>query len=384
MKSIILSAAAAAIAISASAQAVETPSFGDNWSLGVQGGVTTPMTHHAFFKSMKPVVGLTLKKQLTPVFGIGAEGYGGINTSSWKGRTHSSTIVDDSYVGVFGTADLFNLFGGYDGSVRPFSIEAVAGAGWGHMYETETPDHNYFATRAGLNFNFNVSDNVTLNVSPSVYYDMSDGGARQSSASYNANRATFNVTAGVTYHFGGNGFKVVRPYDQAEVDALNGQINDLRAINLAAVSANAALQDQNAALAAQVVALQNAPVPVVKEVQENNYLNSVRFVFFKIGSSAVTADQRPNVEMIADYMKDHPQSTVVIKGYASQDGNAEFNQKLAQKRAESVKDMLVKTYKIKADRITAEGEGIGHMFEQESWNRVSICTINSPEQSTVK
>lgn len=380
MKSFILAAAVAAGALTASAQYAEGPRFIDNWSVGVQGGVTTPLTHHAFFGSMRPVVGLTIDKQLTPVFGIGAEGYFGINTSSWKGRTLSKTAFDDSYVGLFGTADLFNLFGGYDGTVRPFTIEAVAGAGWGHMYETAIPDHNYFATRAGLNFNFNVGEYLTLNVSPSVYWDMSDGGAEQSSASYNANRATFNVMAGVTYHFGGNGFKVVRPYDQAEIDALNGQINDLRAATQAAVAANAALQDENAVLAAQIVALQNAPVPVVKEVQENNYLNSVRYVFFKIGSSTITADQRPNVEMIADYMKDHPQSTVVIKGYASQDGNAEFNEKLAQKRAESVKNMLVKTYKINADRITAEGEGIGHMFEQESWNRVSICTINSQQK----
>lgn len=379
MKSFILAAACAACALSASAQYAEGPRFCDNWSLGVQGGVTTPLTHNPFFKSMRPVVGLQLKKQLTPVFGIGAEGYFGINTSSWKGRTHSYTAFDDSYVGLYGTADLFNLFGGYDGTVRPFSIEAVAGAGWGHMYETEIPDHNYFATRVGLNFNFNVSDYVTINVSPSVYFDMSDGGASQSSASYNANRATFNLMAGVAYHFGGNAFRVVRPYDQAEVDALNGQINDLRAATQAAVQANAALQDENAVLAAQVVALQNAPVPVVKEVQENNFLQTVRYVYYKIGSSTITADQRPNVEMIADYLKDHPKAKVVIKGYASQDGNLDFNIKLAQKRAESVKNMLVNTYKINADRITAEGEGIGHMFDQESWNRVSICTI---EQET--
>ncbi|MCM1450979.1 MAG: OmpA family protein [Clostridium sp.] len=380
MKSFILAAACAACALSASAQYAEGPRFCDNWSLGVQGGVATPLTHNPFFKSMRPVVGLQVKKQLTPVFGIGAEGYFGINTSSWKGRTHSSTVFDDSYVGLYGTADLFNLFGGYDGTVRPFTIEAVAGAGWGHMYETAIPDHNYFGTRVGLNFNFNVSDYVTINVSPSVYYDMSDGGAAQSSASYNANRATFNLMAGVTYHFGGNGFKVVRPYDQAEIDALNGQINDLRAATLAATQANAALQDENAVLAAQVVALQNAPVPVVKEVQENNFLQTVRYVFYKIGSSTITADQKPNVEMIADYLKDHPKATLVVKGYASQDGNPEFNEKLAQRRAESVKNMLVKTYKISADRIDAQGEGIGHMFDQESWNRVSICIINADEK----
>ena len=52
----------------------------------------------------------------------------------------------------------------------------------------------------------------------------------------------------------------------------------------------------------------------------DNKYNSVRFVFFRIGSHAITADQMPNVTMIADYMKSHPQSKVVIKGYASRDG----------------------------------------------------------------
>ena len=98
-------------------------------------------------------------------------------------------------------------------------------------------------------------------------------------------------------------------------------------------------------------------------------------MFYKIGSSVITADQQPNVEMIAAYLKNHKTAKVVIKGYASPDGNLENNIRLANKRAQSVKDALINRYKISADRITAEGEGIGNMFSEESWNRVSICTI---------
>ncbi len=118
----------------------------------------------------------------------------------------------------------------------------------------------------------------------------------------------------------------------------------------------------------------NQKPQVVKEVSTN--LESVRYVFFRIGSSKITSDQMPNVEMIADYLKHHPDSKVVVKGYASQDGNEEFNIKLAAARAESVRDALIKKYGIKASRISAEGQGIGHMFSEESWNRVSICTID--------
>lgn len=140
---------------------------------------------------------------------------------------------------------------------------------------------------------------------------------------------------------------------------------------------SAALEATAATLAADLEACKNRPVQkeVVKEVSNN--LSSVRFVFFRIGSSKITADQQPNVEMIASFLKNHPKAKVVIKGYASQDGNLEFNQKLAAARAESVKNQLIKKYKIASDRIVAEGEGIGHMFEEESWNRVSICTIEN-------
>ncbi len=178
--------------------------------------------------------------------------------------------------------------------------------------------------------------------------------------------------AGVTYNFG-DGFECVRPYDQAEVDALNGQINSLRGEANASAAAASAWQAKADALSAELDSCRNKTPEIVKEV--SNKYNSVRFVFFRIGSYAITADQMPNVEMIADYMKNHPQSKVVVKGYASRDGNYDFNIKLAANRAEAVKKALMAKYKIPADRIIAEGEGIGEMFDEESWNRVSICTL---------
>lgn len=376
MKKTILFATIALGAMTASAQAIEQPRFFDNWSVGIDGGVTTPMSDHPFFKSMRGIVGLHIDKQITPAFAIGAEGQFGVNTSSWKNRVHSSTVFDDSYVGVYGAVDLFNLFGGYNCQSRPFSIEAVAGAGWGHQFikQKDGQDWNYFATKVGLNFNFNVTEKVTVALKPSIVWNMSDGDHTQTSAAYDVHNAVFNLQAGVTYHFG-NGFECVKPYNQAEIDALNGQINDLRSQLDACVANGNAWETKAKGLANELEACKNRKpqVEVVKEVSNN--LNSVRFVFFRVGSSSITADQQPNVEMIAAYMKNHPGSKVVIKGYASPEGSLELNMKLAKSRAQSVKDSLVKKYKIASDRITAEGEGIGNMFDEDSWNRVSICTI---------
>lgn len=36
--------------------------FTDNWSVGINGGVTTPMTHCSFWKNSRPAVGIELSK----------------------------------------------------------------------------------------------------------------------------------------------------------------------------------------------------------------------------------------------------------------------------------------------------------------------------------
>lgn len=376
MKKLFLIAIAAAGVMTAQAQqALEAPSFCSNWSIGLEGGGVTPLRDgSSFFKDMRGGFGAHIQKQVSPVFGVGVEGIATVNT------TGSKTAIDNSYVGAYGTVNLMNLFGGYKCAPRVFEIEAQAGAGWGHgylvNYVKDVPaDNNFFATKAGLNFNFNVCRNLQLSVKPSVVWDMSDAGVKQSTAAYNKEKAALNVFAGVTYKFG-DGFKCVDTKNQAEIDALNAQINNLRGDLAACNAATAAAAATAADLAAQLQACQNQQpkVEVVKEVTNN--LQSVRYIFYKIGSSVITPDQMPNVEMVASYMKNHKDSKVVIKGYASQDGNLDFNIKLAQARAESVKNALINKYGIKADRIKAEGEGIGHMFTENDWNRVSICTLD--------
>lgn len=387
MKKTLLFAALALGAMTASAQAIEQPKFFDNWSLGLDGGVTTPLKGGAFFGNMRGIVGLHLQKQITPAFAIGAEGLWAVNTSSWRGHVHSTTAFDNSYVGVYGAVDLINLFGGYQCGGRFFGLEIVAGAGWGHDYvnranqQGDRQDWNYFATKAGLNFNFNVCKSVTVSLKPYVAWNMTDGNNyfnegqwSQSSCAYDKRNATFNLLAGVTYNFG-PGFQCVKPYNQAEIDALNGQINDLRAQLDACLAGNAAWEAKAAALAAELEACKNRKPEVIKEEVVSNNLSSVRYVFFKVGKSNITADQAPNIEMIASYLKNHPNSKVVVKGYASPEGPEDLNIRLANERAQAVKTSLTNKYKISSDRIVAEGEGIGNMFAEDSWNRVSICTI---------
>ena len=196
---------------------------------------------------------------------------------------------------------------------------------------------------------------------------------------YSPNRT---YTVGIELNFGKT---YAAPAPAVNVNALNGQINDLRAqlaeAQGAAADANSRLAQLQGDLDAANRALANcrndlnAAKNAAPKVVDNSkqYMNIL--VHFPKSGTAITADQRANVERVAAYLKSHPEATCIIKGYASPEGKEEVNIKLANGRAASVKDMLVKKYGIAANRINAAGQGISNMFDELSWNRVSICEI---------
>ncbi len=397
MKKIILLAAVAFGAMSAQAQqVVEAPKFFDNWSVSLVGGATNSIEGNAFWGDMRGVVGIEIEKQVTPIIALGVEGNWGINTSYGVGHN----VFDDQYAGVYGAINLNNLIFGYKCCKQNFfEVEAVAGAGWGRTYDCNWSeehnnwytadsrtytgfDHNFFATKAGLNFNFNVCEEVTVSFKPSMVWNMSDSHQWNTSASYDSHKSRLNLMAGVTYHIGGKGFGCVRPYDQAEIDALNAQINELRSKNETCNANLGAAENEVARLQRELAECNKklAEKPTVVEktiVDHQTQLNNIISVFFNKSSYAIKADQKPNVELVANYLKNNPEATVEIRGYASPEGSEEINAELSDARAQAVKKMLVNTYGIGEDRIVkADGYGVGNIFSEPTWNRVSICILD--------
>ncbi len=360
--------------------------FTDNWSVGLNvGGVTTIHTGYAFWKHMRPVFGIQIGKELTPSFGFTVEGNASVNTSP------SKTAFDATNVSLLGRVNLMNLFGGYLGTPRLFELEAVAGVGWMHYYhagpDTSEPygyDTDAWSSKFGLNLNFNLGEKKawTVQVKPAVIYNLNGIGyesnrGRYSPGQLSRNSANFELTAGFVYHFknsnGTHSFVKVKPYDQAEVDALNSQINALRSEAGQKDNELNKLRNENRQLQRDLNDCRNkkaepAPAPAV---------SAEAVVSFQQGKSTVMSTQMANIERIATYMKENPNTKVVITGYASPEGSKSFNQRLSQKRADAVKKILVQKYDIDASRITAEGKGVGSVFSTPAWNRVSICTVNA-------
>ena len=355
-------------------RAYEGANLGDNWSIGIHAGVTTPLTHSAFFPNMRATWGLGIGKQLTPFFGMGVEAMTSINT------TASKTAFDNTNVSLLTSVNLSNLFAGYWGTPRLFEIETVAGLGWLHYAQNGDGDRNSISSKLGLNFNFNLGEAKawTIGIKPALVYDLNAGGERN--VGFNANRAAWEITAGLKYHFrcsnGKHHISFAKLYDQAEVDALNGQINNLRQTNVDQEAKLTAANQRNAELEQQLADCKNQGPVIVTDTITNHKKTLESVVTFRQGGVSVVASQTPNVERIATYLKNHEKATVSIKGYASPEGKVEVNARIAQQRADAVKSLLVKRYKIAENRITAEGQGVGNMFEEPDWNRVSICTIH--------
>lgn len=376
-KLIIFSVFVATAALTANAQTtVEGSKFMDNWSMELKAGAITPLTHSAFVKSARPAMGVEFTKQLTPVFGLGFQGMGYVNT------THSKTAIDGSDVSVLGKVNLMNLFGPYLGSPRAFEIEALTGIGWLHSYVNGPGDSNSWSTRFGMNLNFNLGEERawTLGIKPALVYDM-QGDFNTNKSRFNANHASFELTAGIAYHFNGsNGshhFTLARLYDQAEVNSLNNSINNLRQ-EVIAKDGRISNDAQRINVLQQEINDCRSEASKVMVVEETNRIPET-LISFRQGKSVVDASQQPNVERVATYLIKHPEAKVMIKGYASPEGNIDLNNKLAAARAEAVKTILVNKYRINSDRVKAEGQGVGDMFSEPDWNRVSICTIKDAE-----
>lgn len=409
MKKIILTLALLMGVFAAQAQSLEQNKFFDNWSVTLKGGAIMPFQGYAFWPSARGIFGMEIRKQLTPVFGLGVEGEATINTTSWQKEPNywgpkSPNMIDHTLAGMFGTVNLGNLFMGYAGKPRFFELEAVFGAGWLHAFHRAGEsahvygnDYDSWYTKAGanLNFNFGEARAFTFSLKPAVVWDMNGDimqayrhcsnvktieGPHSNLSKMNANHAAVELEAGITYHFkGSNGERYMTfcpyKYSQDDIDALNGQINGLRnQLNGLQGDLDAA-NARNAQLQRDLDAARKAKPETKTEIIDKSakYMNVL--VHFKVNKTNITADQQPNVERVAMYLKNNPTATVDIKGYASPEGPKDNNIRLANGRAEAVKNMLINKYKIDPSRIKAEGCGISDMFEELSWNRVSICEL---------
>ena len=396
MKKLIVFLAAVLLSASASAQdnkVVTAHKTFDNWYFGINGGAATPMQtwgDAGFMKGVAPSAGLRLGKNLTTVLGIAVDANAYIESDD-KSMMKTRTLVDAINVDALGTVNLSNLFGGYNGQPRRVELIVLGGFGWSHQFGA-LPRANGINSKAALDFAFNLGSSraVQFFIEPAVIFGLWDNGRmvnalsrRGSNFKYDSRSGLFQLNLGLNFKFGtSNGtknFAFARLRDQGEIDDLNARINELRDESDSKDRRIARDIRRIAELEDSLEAAKNVKPTVVNKVTKvtqvvnNNVLQPT--VIFGQGKSSVDAAQMASVAMIAKYMKNHPESKILIKGYASPEGNPELNQRLSENRAQSVKDALVSRYGIAASRLTIQGMGAtDELFDEVDFNRVATFT----------
>lgn len=98
-------------------------------------------------------------------------------------------------------------------------------------------------------------------------------------------------------------------------------------------------------------------------------------VFFNLAAYKLLGSDAMKVQEAANYMKKYTDAKLRIVGLCDKGtGTDAINNPLSQKRAELVKDILVKKYGIPADRIEAIGKGSTiQPYDIPELNRIAIC-----------
>ncbi len=350
-----------------------TNGFWDNWFVGA--GVThlssysgqehgLGMNKNPFWKGRNNWgAELTVGKWATPVFGMRFKGQFN-NATQVNSVTASENPTYNQYVLTLEPmVNLTNLFGGY----KPRWWEVSLYAGGGIQHNTTNGGMSSVLDLGVLN-SWNICERFHINLD--VYGRMGerdmDGVATSSGNRLTCRDLQLGFSVGVGVNLGKVGWDKAPDVDailanhKTQVAALNGTISGLEG---------------------EVADLKNnlARKPKVTEKEVVKYVtelvNANASVFFNLNSSVIASkEDLVNVQQLVDYAKVN-NKTVVVTGYAdSATGNANYNQKLSEKRAQAVAAEIEKMG-LGKDKIQIAGQGGVADLTPLSYNRRAIVTV---------
>jgi hypothetical protein len=353
---------------------VITNPFWSNWFFSIGGGAEATFGDNdsagSFGKRISPTLNISVGKWFTPGLGLRLQYSGlqarGFTYDAGADYVKGTQLKDGYYKQRFDYMNLhgdvmFNLnalFGGYN-QHRVYEIIPYVGAGFTHNYSK--PHREALSVNAGIINKFRISNAIDINLELSAMgvedkFDGEVGGDH----GYDG---VLSATVGLTYRFPARGFRRPMPQliSQIELAAMQDKL--------------AAMGAQNAQLKNALIQAQNQPVAEVTETEVIVPDPDIapRTVFFTIGSAELSPREIMNLSYLAEQMKQFPNATYTVNGYAdSATGTPAFNKELSLKRAQAVKDALVKNYGIAADRLNIEAGGGVDKFGQPILNRVVL------------
>ena len=330
---------------------VQTNKFWNNWFISVGGDFMSTAPHGAdwgdlFFNGDNGKFGFNVAvgKWFTPGLGLRLK-FNGLD-GAYEGEDFDLRAYRAEAL-----FNLSNLFCGYS-DTRVWNMSLIAGGG---------SIGGYNSMQLGLQSVWNLSKRWSIFAEGTMFFADRHGRLYEFKDSYNR---FLDLSIGLTYNLGKTGFKKT-----PDVDAI-------MALNAAQLDAlNASLADQQAENAQLKSELAKKPKEVVKVQEVYKATGAPQSVFFNIGSSKLVSKKEiVNLEAIANVAKEN-NVKVYVTGYAdSATGSATYNQKLSEKRAETVAKELEKLG-VSRDNMVIEGKGGVAALKPASYNRRVIVEI---------
>ncbi|AMB88013.1 porin [Pseudomonas agarici] len=279
-------------------------------------------------------------------FGVLAQGQGAVEGELFYGKKYNDSVnhVEDGYqpgasIGYFLTDDVsVNLTYGKDNHTRS---------------NDGTGNQKIRGDQFGLNSQYHfgsVGDAIRPYVQGGVKYGTLTNVA--ATGHTGRDQSTFlTAGAGAKWYITDNLY--ARAGVEADYKLDNGQWDYIPSIglgvNFGGSGGKVAAAPAPAPVAEEPAPVAEAPVAEMVKVQLD-----VKFDFDK---SVVKPNSYADIKNLADFMKQYPQTSTVVKGYTDNVGTDAYNQKLSERRAHAVAQVLTNQYGVEQSRVSSLGYG---------------------------
>lgn len=158
---------------------------------------------------------------------------------------------------------------------------------------------------------------------------------------------------------------------QARIEALNKEREQI-------------LREANEARIAQ---LKQKLLELKAKKTERGYVIALGNILFEVDKAKLSPGAKQNLLRLVEFLKEFPKREVVVEGHTDSTGSKAYNLKLSQRRADAVRDFLVK-HGIAPDRIVARGYGEAYPVApndtaagRQHNRRVEIVILDAGEQA---
>lgn len=308
-------------------------------------------THLSFGSRLKPGFGITVGKWFHPDFGVRLN-FGGARLKGWNSGPTGIYAYDDGWVEGFDPVqeywkgqgvdtqngyrqdikyyelnadflfDLYNVFTSHNRLNRKWTAQGYVGVGMLRAAKYHGMEDNVkVGFRVGLIGNYHITDRLGLHLS--VGSEITDANFTGELGKGNKFSGILNGTVGLSYRIGRQGYRVVRLVPQRQLAALNNAISLIRT--------------------EQTVTRDTI---VMKERMATGSLLIPSVVFYPGKNEFNEELQMVNIFRIARYMMRYKDAKIAIVG-----NTGGTDSRLARRRAEKVRDVLVNKYGIFPQRM---------------------------------